>query len=471
MKSPIKEQLDPIFKPESVALIGASNNPGKWGGMVMASLLGSRYRGRLYPVNPRESLIMGIKAYPDVAEIPEPVDLAVFTVPAVHVPKAMQSCVDKGVKGCVVISADFAETGEKGRALEEETVRIARSGGIRFVGPNGNGIFSTESGLSLTPFTPSQPGGLAFVSQSGNFGGQLSMMAMQRGIGLSKFVAMGNQADLQIADYLDYFAWDPQTKVIAVYMEGFKSGRRFFEAARETVKQKPVLILKGGVSDVGARATLSHTASIAGEDKIFEGLCRQAGLIRVRQLEHMVIMAQALMGLPLPKGNRIAVIGNGGQAVSIIDNLSALGLAVPEFKPEDKMRLKALMPPHAPIPNNPIDYAAGEMGLMEEVAVMETLASLDYIDGIITNVPREFVLARGSRAERKIEAIRGIERWCQIVTERKIPIITNRMMVSPLISGFLKKAGIPSYDSSEQSALAMSALAAYGQIRKSLSLG
>jgi acyl-CoA synthetase (NDP forming) len=464
----IKEQLDPIFKPESVALIGASNNPGKWGGMVMMSLLNSRYRGRIYPVNPRESTIMGMKAYPDVSQIPDDVDLAVFTVPAIHVPKAMQSCVDKGVKGGVVISADFAETGEKGRALEEETVRIARSGGIRFVGPNGNGIFSTESGLSLNPFGQSQPGGLAFVSQSGNFGGQLSMMAMQRGIGMSKFVAMGNQADLQIADYVDYFAQDPQTKVIAVYMEGFKNGRRFFEAARQTVKQKPVLILKGGVSDVGARATLSHTASIAGEDKIFDGLCRQAGLIRVRQLEHVVIMAQALMGLPLPKGNRIAVIGNGGQAVAIIDNLSALGLLVPEFMQEDKIALKTLMPPHAPVPNNPIDFAAGEMGLMEEVAVMEKLASFDYIDGIITNVPREIVLIRGTRAERKIETIRGIERYCRIVTERKIPIITNSMMASPLISGFLKKAGIPSYDTSEQSALAMYALAAYGHTQRNL---
>ena len=464
----IVEQLDPIFKPESVALIGASNAIGKWGGMVMMSLLGSRYRGRIYPVNPREKQIMGMKAYSEVKLIPDPIDLAVFTVPAVHVPKAMQDCVEKGVKGAVVISADFAETGEKGKALEEETVRIARSGGIRFVGPNGNGIFSTESGLSLTPFAPSQPGSLAFVSQSGNFGGQLSRLAMQRGIGLSKFVAMGNQADLQVADYLEYFAQDRQTKVIAVYLEGFKNGRRFFEVARETVKKKPVLILKGGESEVGARATLSHTASIAGEDKIFEGLCRQAGLIRVRQLEHMAVMAKALIGLPIPKNNRIAVLGNGGQAVAIIDNLSALGLSVPEFRQEDKMALKALLPPHAPVPNNPIDFAAGEMGLMEEVRVMEKLASFDYIDAIITNEPREFILGKETRAERKIEAIQGIEQWCNIVTGKKIPIVTNSMMASPLISGFLKNAGIPTFESSEQSALAMYALAEYGRIKRML---
>ncbi|MFO7963878.1 MAG: CoA-binding protein [Desulfobacterales bacterium] len=465
MAAGIVEQLDPIFKPKSVAFIGASNNPAKWGGRLISSTLQSGFRGSVFPVNPKEKHICGLTAYADILDIPDEVDLAVFTVPAAHMPEIMHNCVKKGIKGGIIISADFAETGQKGRALEMETVTIARKGGIRFVGPNGNGIFSPAGNLNITPFPNPPRGGLAFVSQSGMFGGQAVRLSVTKGFGLSTFVAMGNQADLTAADYLSYLAVDPDTKAIALYIEGLKDGRTFWKTARETTRIKPVLILKGGTSEMGAKATLSHTASIAGEDRIFDGMCRQAGLIRVRQLEHLFIMAEALIDQPLPKGNRIAVVGNGGQGVTITDNLSAAGIQIPEFEDADKQGLKDLLPPHAPVPNNPVDFAAGIYETMDEVRVVEKLAAIDYIDGIITNVPMDRTLKNDTPAQAKIAVMSAIDRFCRIPRTYQKPVITQKLNSSASTMELLKSAKIPMYNTSEQCTLAMAALIQYADMK------
>jgi acyl-CoA synthetase (NDP forming) len=465
MSENVVAQLDSIFKPKSLALIGASNNPTKWGGMVLGRALSCAFRGSIYPVNPKETEISGLRAYRDVLEIPDPVDLAVFTIPAAEIPAAMKSCVEKGVKGAVVISADFAETGERGRALEQETVRIARNGGLRFIGPNGNGMWTSAVGLNASPLPAPLPGSLAMISQSGMFGGAAVHATLSKGFGLSKFVAMGNQADLTAADYLAYLSSDEDTRVIALYLEGLKEGRRFLEVAREVSRQKPILVLKGGRSAPGARATLSHTASIAGEDSIFDAVCRQAGLIRVSQLEHLFLMAEALLSQPLPRGDRIAVVGNGGQGVATVDNLAALGIDVPEFTDQDKLDLKKVLPPHAPIPRNPVDFAAGAMDTSDEVKVIEKLASLDYIDGIITNVPRESSYKSSSHAERKKAAITAADSFARIPEKYGKPIITQKLMPSETIVELLRNGGIPMYDTPQECALAMSALTRYARIK------
>ena len=451
--------------------IGASNNPAKWGGRILLTALESKFRGELFPVNPKEKTIFDIPCYSDVSEISDDIDLAVFTVPAAHMPSVMKSCVKKKIKGGVMISADFAETGEKGKALEIETAEIAREGGLRFVGPNGNGIFSTWDHLNLTPFPNPPAGGLAFISQSGMFGGQAVRIAYARGCGLSKFIAMGNQADLTASDYLEYLSHDENTKVIAVYMEGCKDGRRFWETAKDVVKQKPVLVLKGGTSKMGAKATLSHTASIAGDSKIFDGMCRQAGLIRVHQMEHLFVMAEALMKQPLPNDNRIAVVGNGGQGVTTTDNLTAMGLTIPEFTEEDKNKLKKILPPHAPLPNNPVDFAAGIYEAMDEVRVIEELAAIDYIDGIITNVPMDRTRQRENLAQEKMAVISAIERFCNISKKFNKPVITQKLHSSDSTMELLRSAGIPMYTTSEQCVLAMAALTEYAKIKKNARCG
>ncbi len=466
MSEELVRQLEPVFRPKSVAIVGASNNPSKWGGMVMNRALSSGFRGRIYVVNPREGEIAGLTAYKDVLDIPEPIDLAVFTIPAEQMPKTMESCVKKGIPGGLIISADFAETGERGRALEDETVRIARAGGMRLVGPNGNGIWSAAVNLNLSPLPTPPRGGLAFLSQSGMFGGTAVRAAQSGGFGLSTFVSMGNQADLTAADYLEYLAEDDHTRVIALYMEGFKDGRRFAEVAKRVAQRKPILILKGGRSQQGARTTLSHTASIAGEDRVFDGMCRQMGLIRVFQLEHLFIMARALLGQPLPRGGRIALVGNGGENVVGVDTLVSLGLEVPEFSEEDKLALKEMLPPHAPIPQNPVDFAAGAVGVEEEAAVIEKLASLENIDGIITGVPRDRSLRVKGLAEQRKAVITAVDEFCKIPERYGKPIITRAMMPSEPVEELLKAAKIPIYETTEECVLAMYALVRYAQIRR-----
>ncbi|MBW2091697.1 MAG: CoA-binding protein [Deltaproteobacteria bacterium] len=465
MASSITEQLDPIFKPKSFAVIGASKNPAKWGGRVVTQALQSDFRGRIYPVNPKETEIFGLKAYANVLDISDEIDMAVFTVPAAHMPKVMEDCVKKGIKGGVVISADFAETGPKGKALEEETVRIARAGGLRFVGPNGNGIWTSAVGLNISPIPKPMPGPLAFISQSGTFMGVIAREAVIKGFGLSKFISIGNQADLTATDYLEYLAQDKDTAVIALYIEGFKDGRRFFEMARRMSKLKPILIFKGGISTSGARATLSHTASIAGAEAIFDAMCHQAGLIRVFELEHLFVMAEALFSQPLPRGDRIAVVGTGGQGVTTVDFLSSMGVQVPEFKEEDKYKLKAVMPPHAPIPNNPVDFAAGEMEAMEEVNVTKMLASLDYIDGIITGLPMDRSYKKLSVADRKKALITAADAFCRLPEKYGKPIVTQKWWVPETILDIVQSAKIPMFDSSADCARAMYALVKYGQIK------
>jgi len=460
------EQLDHIFKPKSIAIIGASNTPGKWGHRILSQALNSEYRGRIFPINPKEKEVLGVKAYPDVLDVPEGIEMAVFTVPAAAMPSVMKSCVKKGIKGGVVISADFAETGEEGKRLEEETVRIAREGGMRFVGPNGNGIWTSAVRLCISPNQNRMPGPLAFVSQSGTFGNLAGKEALDRGYGLSKIISIGNQADLTLPDYLEYLAQDDDTKVIGVYVEGVKDGRRFFNVAREVAQKKPILLTKGGSTEYGARATLSHTASIAGSDKIFDDMCRQAGIIRVPDIEQIIIIAEALFSQPLPRANRVTVVGTGGQGVTTVDFLGANGVAIPEFHTEDALTLKAMMAPHAPIPRNPVDFASGGLETDDLIQFIEKLVSFEYIDGIITGIPLGRNGGTASVSDRHKSVIEAADRFSKIPEKYGKPVIALKRFMSDAVEDILKAAKIPMYETHKECALAMIGLVKYAQIKE-----
>ena len=467
MSTNIIEQLDPIFKARSVAFIGASSSPGKWGYRVLENALKSGFRGGVYPVNPNGGEVFGLKVYKDVNEVPDPIDLAIFTVLAERVPKAMESCVKKGIKGAVVISADFAETGDKGKALENQTVQIARSGGLRFIGPNGMGIYSSAAKFNIAMDEEPLQGHLAFISQSGTYGGNLARTAKTKGYGLRTFVSLGNQADVTVSELVEYLMHDPETKVIALYLEGVKQGRNFFEIAKKATQIKPILVFKAGRSKVGSRATMSHTASIAGADEIFDAMCRQTGIIRVNEIEHLFVMAEALMYQPLPPGNRIAVIGSGGQGVVAVDACAAFGLEVPELDTAAGKKLKEILPPHAPIPKNPVDFAGGGRSALEEAKVATALARLDYIDGIISNLPVNAFMAKSIGDITRV-GVEGAELFANIPIKYKKPVITMKFRTheETIVETILKNAHVPIYSTPEDCARAMYGLVKYSEIRQ-----
>lgn len=473
----IVEQLDPIFKPRSIAVIGASQSHAKWGFRMMNRPARTGYRGAIYPVNRTGEAIGQLPGYKSVLDIPDAVDLAVITVPARQIPSIMKECAEKGVRGVVLITAGFAEIGPEGKILEDKVVAVARKAGIRFVGPNCMGIWSRAGLLCLSFDKAPQAGPIAFVSQSGTFGVSLSEIAGAKGYGLSKFISIGNQADLTAADYLEYLASDEETKVLVFYIEGFKDGERFMNLAREVVKIKPIIIYKAGRTTAGSKATQSHTASLAGSDEIFDSACRQAGLIRVQETLHAFDVAEVLASQPLPPGRRVAILGSGGQGVVTADACAALGLEVPELDADTVRSLMEGLPPHAPRPNNPVDFAGSSRTGLEEAAVVEKLLRCDYIDGVISNVPINpaawsdmfgFSGLPRPLLDMTRKAIDGADYFASLPAKYGKPIITTRFrkVAYDMVIEILRGAGIPVCDTPEEAARAMHALVRYAEIRK-----
>jgi acyl-CoA synthetase (NDP forming) len=473
----IAEELDYIFKPKSIAVIGASDTLRKWGYLMVERPLKTGFKGTIYPINPTKPEIFGLPTYPSVSTVPGPIDLAVITTPAATVPDVLRDCIEKGIKGAVVISAGFAEVGEEGREIQRAMVEVARSGGIRLVGPNGMGIWSAAGQLSLCFPQAPKAGPIAFISQSGTFGVAMAQVASSKGYGLSKFISIGNQADLEVADYLEYLADDEDTKVIVLYLEGLKDGRRFFTVARRVIKKKPIVVYKAGRSAAGARATLSHTASLAGSDKIFDGVSKQIGLLQAHEAFHLFEMAEALVELPLADGNRVAILGSGGQGVVGTDACSALGLELPELDADTASSITALLPAHAPPARNPIDFAGSARTALQEAEIIEKLLKLDYIDGVISNVPvSPQIWDRSMKIDTNSDslpepiqvALDGAKVYASLPKKYNKPVICLRFarMEHDIMEGILREGGIPIYDTPEQCARAMYALFHYGQVRK-----
>jgi acyl-CoA synthetase (NDP forming) len=471
------QTLHDIFNPRAIAVIGASDNSGKWGHRMVDRPLKTGFKGAIYPINPNTREIMGLPCYPSVGAVPGDIDLAVITTPSSTVIGVLKECAAKGIRGAVIITAGFAETGERGRELQEEMLAVARAGGIRLVGPNCMGIFSASGGLNLCFHVAPKAGSIAFVSQSGTFGVSIAEVAANQGYGLSKFVSIGNQADLDVADYLEYLADDEDTNVIALYIEGFKNGKRFFEVARQVVKKKPIIIYKAGRSEAAERAALSHTASVAGSGAVFDSVCRQIGLLQVHESFHLFEMAQALAGLPLPGGNRVAILGSGGQGVVGADACTALGIDLPQLDKQTADKISALLPVHAPRARNPVDFAGATRTAMQEAEIIEQFLGLDYIDGVISNVPftpqlinRDLIIDRNAKDQPPdVKAtIAGGKRYATLPKKYCKPVICLRFanLDNNIMEEILGEGGIPVYSSPEQCARAMYALVHYGKVKR-----
>jgi acyl-CoA synthetase (NDP forming) len=341
----LKEQLDNLFNPKSVAVIGASNTFGKWGYNVLNRALSHKQGREIYAINNKEPEVIEMKAYKSVVEVPGPVDFAVITVPFQDVPAAMEDCVRKGVRSAVVISGGLSETGEEGARVERQIVEIARRGGIRFIGPNCLGFCNPYANFCTAPFLPPvETGHVALISQSGNSGQSILDYGLRMGVGFSKFISSGNEADLRFEDYLEYVGQDEKTDIILGYVEGLREGRRFLELAKQITRKKPIIIIKVGRTDVGTRAARSHSSALAGSDVVLDAAFKQCGVIRVNKLHELVDVAVALLGQPLPQGRRVGVLSmSGGMAVIAADALRKEGFELPPLSPATLDKLNSLM--------------------------------------------------------------------------------------------------------------------------------
>ncbi|MCJ7515748.1 MAG: CoA-binding protein, partial [Dehalococcoidia bacterium] len=340
-------KLKLIFEPRSIAFLGATDNQGKWGFRIFANIVFGGFQGRLYPINPTKDEILGKKVYRTVAELPEVPDLAVIVIPPPGVPRVLQECADKGIKAVIVITAGFAEVDRAGENMQAEMAEIARRAGLRFIGPNTDGIVNPHHKLyaEMPPIFP-YAGPVSIVSQSGNIVGTMMRMAIESGFGCAKCISSGNEADLHAEDYIRYLADDPQTRVILSYVEGFKDGSRFFETAKEVTKKKPIVMLKTGETPAGAIAARSHTASLAGLDTIVDAMCQQSGIVRVRHLDELVDSGTAFLCHQLPRGRRVGIVtAGGGWGVLCADACAKQGLDVVKFPPELIEELNSFMPP------------------------------------------------------------------------------------------------------------------------------
>jgi len=373
--SPVSKRTSDIsffFEPRSVAVVGATNNPLKFGHYVVLNLIDLGYRGKVYPVNLKADEVLGLKAYPRVDLIPDEVEVVAIIVPAPSVPQVVRDCAKKGVKGVVILSSGFREAGGERVRFEREIVETAKKAGIRIVGPNTTGVLNTSNGFttSFVPLPKLRKGNVAFIAQTGLFAAAAFWWILSaEPFGLSKVIGLGNKSDVDDSDALEYLAHAEDTEVIVIYLEGVKDGRKFLKAVRKAAKKKPVLILKSGRTEAGVKAAMSHTASLVVKDEIFDAVCKNVGAIRVKDFEELMDLAKAFALQPLATGNRIGIVSmTGAGCVMAADYSATFGLEVARLSDETVKYIESYLPSWIKV-KNPFD---SEM-LFESVGPEECL--------------------------------------------------------------------------------------------------
>jgi acetyltransferase len=387
MKEKQPATLETILEPRSIAVIGASRHTDTMGYVILDALLRDGYTGAVYPVNPRSEVVHSMRAYPSIAEVPGQVDLSVIVVPKEYVVQVATECGEAGVKGLVVISAGFREVGDEGAERERELLAVARRYGMRMVGPNCMGVLNTDPAISMNAtFAPTTPptGNVAFLSQSGAMGVTILDYAREYGIGVSKFISLGNKADISGNDALEYLKDDESTSVILMYLESFGNPRHFTRIARELTQIKPVVAVKAARTRAGARAASSHTGAMVGLDVATDALFAQCGVIRVDTVEGLFDMGMGFGSAPLPKGNRVAVVTNaGGPGIIIADAIESQNLRVAELTEATREELRKSLPEEASV-NNPVDMIASADADSYR-AVLETVLEDPGVDAVIAS--------------------------------------------------------------------------------------
>ena len=385
--------LEALFAPKSIAVIGASNRQGSVGRAVFTNILLNEYTGTVYPVNPKDRSISGVRSYPSIGDLPESVDVAVVVVPAAVVPAVTEECGKKGVKGLIIISAGFKEVGQDGAALERQVASLAQKYSMRMVGPNCLGTINTDPEVRLNASFASQmplEGSIAFASQSGALGEAVIDYATGEGIGFSKFISVGNKADVNENDILEYLREDPKTKVILLYIEDIVDGRKFVDTVSKVTEEKPIIAVKAGVSPEGAKAASSHTGALAGSDEAYNAILKQSGVLRVESIIDLFDYARAFAKQPLPRGNRVAIITNGGgPGIMATDASVRYGMQISQFSEATKAKLRAGLPKEASV-NNPVDLIGDAQSDRYELA-LQALYDEGVDCGLVLLTPQAMV--------------------------------------------------------------------------------
>lgn len=454
--------MEYILSPKSVAVVGASNRPGSLGLAVFRNLIDGGYQGILYPVNPKAKSVRGVKAYPSVTEIPDEIGMAVLIVPSEQVESIIEESAQKGIRGCIVITAGFKEIGGLGVELEKRVRAVAKAHGVRMLGPNCLGVANTNQAVRMNAtFARKMPktGNIALVSQSGAMCVAILDYAAGRNMGFSKFVSIGNKADINEIDLLRYLRDDPDTKVIIMYLEDISDGHAFIDVARDITLTvgKPILALKVGRSAEGARAAASHTGSMAGTDTAYDAIFMQGGIQRVEGVNELFNYALAFSSQPLPKGSRIAIVTNsGGPGIMATDALIRPGITMAPLSEETKSRLRAKLPPTASV-HNPVDVIGDADAKRYEAAIRCTLED-EAVDGAIV------ILAPAATTE-IMETAQIVPRIAQDIHK---PILCSFMGLVDVSEGvrYLEKNGIPSYPFPEDASRTMAAMVGYADSLK-----
>lgn len=450
--------LDALFKPKSVAIIGASNNPLSIGHIVLTNLLNHDFKGPIYPINPKSKYIKSFRAYPSVTDVPDDIDLVNISIKNTLVPQIIEDCGKKGVKFAIVHTAGFKEVGEEGLELERQIVEIAHKYGMRIYGPNSQGIQNSDPEVSVYAnftFVPMFPGNISIVAQSGGVGETLKLHLYEVGMGIRMYASFGNEADVSMNEIIDHYGQDEGTKVIMVHIETMKDPAGFLEMASRITSKKPILALKSGRTSEGAVAVASHTGSLIEQDTLTDVIFQKSGVLRFHSQEDMIEAAIGFSTQPVPKGDRVVVVTNtGGPAIISVDECISAGLKLAELSPETKEALGKLLFTEA-IVSNPVDVVA-TAGPEQYGGTVETLLQDPNIDSLLLNfVTPPFVdcegVARklaeiGKTAEKPIVCVvMTIERWAEVVR-------------------LIRESGIPVYDFPEAASKVLSAMTEYGQI-------
>jgi len=469
-------EFEAIFNPQSIAVVGASRGR-KMGGRAVHHLLLAGYKGKIFPINPTETEVLGLTAYPSVRDIPGSVDYVIIMVPAARVSGIIDDCVAKGVRAVQLFTAGFSETGEEAPIrLEKEIVARARRAGIRLIGPNCVGISCPARLIPLeTTGVIGQPGTIAILAQSGGHTETLADMGLSRNIHFSKLISFGNGADLNAIDFLEYLKEDPETRIIAAYLEGVTDGRRLYQLIAQISPIKPVVFLKGGRTEVGREMAASHTGSLAGSRAVWSAAIKQAGAIEVNTVDEMADTLMAFQYLPPLTGNRVVIIsqlggGAGGAGVLAADVCSSLGIELPAFTGEIKGELKSIVNAPGSILRNPLDLSLVGRDSVLLGKVLALLADLADIDLIMLNERPTFLLALVSQAD--LQAINDV--LVDFQNRHKKPLV----VVSPpggiyekerlAVEERLLEAGIPVYPSFDRAAKAITNVIRYWGFRNSL---